>query len=160
PGVDPQVVPVKGSDPATRGADSFAQQTQAMQDVAFQKLHQESLRARREALERSQAGGKDAMEKAVAVLEAFKSHGGESNLESDRATLLRRPIDSEIQKYKTLKSQGEWASLIKEKNDKVYQDEMRRVLKTENTRQEVTKLMDQYKSLLKECKYDDAVMFA
>jgi type II secretory pathway component GspD/PulD (secretin) len=94
------------------------------------------------------------------ILQAHKTRIEESGLEPERATMLRRPIDSELQKYKTLKAQKDWEQLIKDKNDKVLKGEAHRAAAEENKRSEVGRLMDSYKQFLKEGKYDDAVTFA
>jgi type II secretory pathway component GspD/PulD (secretin) len=155
PGRDGKVVQTVNT--TTTGADNFASQLQAMQSVQWQKLHQEGIKARQQALE---LFGNGKTTEALNVLQDYKARIEDSGLEPERVTMLRRPIDSELQKYKTLKAQKDWEQVIKERNLTVLKGEERRALAEENKRQEVTRQMDQYKTFLKEGKYEDAVLVA
>src|SRR5205807_8528314 len=85
--------------------ETYAQQIQALQEVQFQKLRDEGLRVQREAIDRAQAGETD---RAIQLLENYLESLKGAQLESQRVALLRRPVESRLQNFKTLKAQQDF----------------------------------------------------
>src|SRR5205814_55556 len=65
--------------------DSYAQQIKDMQEVKFQALRNEGIRAQQEAMERLQAGKTD---QAIEVLQSYRARVTESGLETESAARL------------------------------------------------------------------------
>src|SRR5262249_26683067 len=86
----------------------YAKQVQAMQEIKFQQLRDEGLRVQREATERFQAGDTDG---ALEMLQSYSISLRESNVDPDRAVLLRRPVDARLQQFRTLKAQKDYETL-------------------------------------------------
>jgi type II secretory pathway component GspD/PulD (secretin) len=150
--------PNQGSNQPTNVNDKeFAQQVKDMQEVKFQALRNEGIRAQQEAMERVQTGK---MDQAIEILQGYRARVSESGLESESAARLVRPIEKRVQDLKTLKSQKEWEQIAREKSDKVSKNEAKRVAAEDTKRKSVTELMETYQTFVKEGKYDDAVMYA
>lgn len=149
------VVPVAGA--AAGSSENFAQQIQQMQEIKLQQFRKKSIEAQQDAMSRLQAGQPD---EAIEILEGFRGQLDSSGLEPEKVTLLRRPVEKRIQDFKALKAQGEWEALRRDKGEKVFAAQSKQALQQENTRKQVGELMDQYKTFLREAKYDDAVVFA
>ncbi|HJT78857.1 MAG TPA: hypothetical protein VJ739_16755, partial [Gemmataceae bacterium] len=147
--------------PAAAGASAPDQDvlkiTQAMQDVKFQQLRQEGLEVQREAAERFKAGDTS---RAIDVLQEYEATLGTTQLDADRVALLRRPIESRLLTFKTLKAQRDFEGETLKKHQSAKDFQTNRALTERNKQQKVAELMQQYSSFYKEGKYKEAEMYA
>jgi type II secretory pathway component GspD/PulD (secretin)/tetratricopeptide (TPR) repeat protein len=143
--------------PAAALEQTYAQQVQAMQDIEFQSMRDKGLRAQREATARAQAGQLD---EALDELERYLADLKETKLESDRLAMLRRPIESRYQQFKTLKAQQDLEHLRTSDMQKFTDNRLRQVKAEEMKEKQVTDLMRQSNALYKEGKYAEAQVAA
>jgi type II secretory pathway component GspD/PulD (secretin) len=140
----------------TQPAGDFAAEVSAMQEIKFQQLHEQANSTLREATSVFSSNP----DEAIDILSHFKGQIDDSGLDRDRVTLLRRPIDSRIEQFKTLKAQQEFNRLARERretvNNKRFKDQKAEEAKVQGVRE----LLDQYKRLEKEGKYREAEMCA
>src|SRR5206468_2019388 len=76
-----------------------------MEDIVFQKLRQEGLDLQKKALDASKAGDFDT---AMQMLSEFSARLNEVELSSERMAYLKRPVDRNIDQYKTLKAKADF----------------------------------------------------
>src|SRR5262249_45202877 len=123
--------------PANVSGTEFVQQVKDMQEVKFQALRNEGIRAQQEAMERVQTGK---MDQAIEILQGYRARVTESGLESESAARLVRPIEKRMQDLKTLKSQKEWEQIAREKSDKVFKKEAQKVALEDSKHKTVSEL--------------------
>ena len=138
-------------------ADDYARQVDAMQQIKFQAMRNQGLEAMRDATERFQAGATD---QALEILNDYKNQLEDSGLEPERVAMLRRPVDSRLQQFKTMKAAAEFDQLAKQKMAMVRNHQNHIVLAEEQKQKQVKELMRQYSALMKEAKYREAEMAA
>lgn len=136
---------------------SFSQQVSAMQEVQFQKLRNDGLQAQRTAVERYRAGDP---ERAIEVLREHLDSLNNTNLEPGRLALLKRPIESRLEQFKSLKMRDELERLQASNHETFESMQQKRQLAEQMKQEKVAELMKQYKTLYKEGKYQDAEMVA
>jgi type II secretory pathway component GspD/PulD (secretin)/tetratricopeptide (TPR) repeat protein len=136
---------------------SYADQVRAMQEVKFQQLREESLRVRREAYERFQAGETD---KALESLQDFTARLRDAQIEPEKVALLKRPVEAQVQQFKTIKSQKDFETTSKNAHDTATASIQRQLLNEQNKQKQVAELMKQYNAFMKEGKYKEAEMYA
>jgi type II secretory pathway component GspD/PulD (secretin) len=131
--------------------------TQAMQDVKFQQLRQQGLEVQREAAERFRTGD---TERAVELLQQYAESLSTVQLDSDRIALLRRPIESRLLTFRTLKAQRAYEDERFNGKRAVVEGMSRTEMTQRNKKEKVAKLMQQYDAFYKEGKYQEAEMYA
>jgi len=140
----------------TQPAGDFAAEVSAMQEIKFQQLREEAIHIQQEATRVFSSNHDEALD----ILAHFKGQLEDSGLDADRVTLLRRPIESRIEQFKTLKAQDEFNRLARERHDAVTNKHLKDEKAEEAKVQGVKELLDQYKRLEKEGKYREAEMCA
>lgn len=136
--------------------DNLMESYTAMEDVIFQKLRFQSLELQRKAID---LFGSGQTEQAISLLNDYLEQLGRTQLEAERLTLLRKPIENRIQQYRTLQAQkviqgSQEIMLAGGHNEGRYQ------LNIIKTQEEVAGLMKQYRTLMKEGKPKEALQFA
>jgi type II secretory pathway component GspD/PulD (secretin) len=152
----PQVADAVPAANAQPSAD-LTKQVLAMQEVQFQALRSDGLEAQRRAMELFKAGDTD---RALEVLEEYRVNLTNSKLDSERIALLRRPIDSRYQQFKTLKHQRDFEKLQASQTDELNKKHVQEILHDEEMHKQVAELMKQYRTLYKEGKYEEAQVAA
>jgi type II secretory pathway component GspD/PulD (secretin) len=136
---------------------TYLQQVEAMRSVKMQKMRDEQFRAEKEANKLANTGD---TEHAIEVLQEFLSRVPESGLDPNSAALVRRPVETKLQQYRTLDAQN---------RIKYAQDGAVRLAKhnheqkgvAEQTKQaRMKELMDKYNDLYKKAKYREAEVYA
>ena len=128
-----------------------------MQQIKFQAMRKQGLEAMQDATERFQAGSTD---RALEILHQYKNQLEDSGLEPERVAMLRRPVDSRLQQFKTMKAAAEFDQLAKQKMAMARNHQSHIVLAEEQKQKQVKELMAQYSALTKEAKYREAEMAA
>ncbi|HEY1860929.1 MAG TPA: hypothetical protein VGG61_11270 [Gemmataceae bacterium] len=137
----------------TDSQPDYLTQVQAMQEVKFQKLREEGLKAQRLSAECFKNGETD---RALEILNDYLGGLNETQLDAERLTLLKRPVEARLSTLKLMKGQRDQQTAIaKEKSDHI--DSRASLAKAEQNKQaEMAKLMKQYNILYKEGKYEAA----
>jgi type II secretory pathway component GspD/PulD (secretin) len=154
------VVQASNNDTATApaaGADNFAGQVQAMQEVKFQQMRADGIKAQQQAVELF--NGKKPGE-AIDVLNGYRGRLDDSGLDADKVTLLRRPVEARVQEYKKYKAQLEFEAVAKDAHTKAQNKVLQRTINEQEKKKQVAELMDKYKTFHKEGKYKEAEMWA
>jgi type II secretory pathway component GspD/PulD (secretin) len=136
---------------------TYAQQVQAMQEVKLQQLRTENLRVLKESQEKFTAGETD---KALEMLQDYLGTLRDSGVDQEKVAQLRRPVESKLQAFKTMKSQRDFEKLLASQHESAQQMKARLVLNEENKQKQVKELMAQYNALFKEGKYKEAEVYA
>jgi type II secretory pathway component GspD/PulD (secretin)/tetratricopeptide (TPR) repeat protein len=137
--------------------ETYSQQVQALQEVQFQKLRDEGLRVQREAMERAQAGETD---RAIQLLETYLEGLKGAQLEPQRVALLRRPVESRLQNFKTLKAQQDFEA-ARSGDKKTFVELRESQAKAEQHKQQlVMEQMKKYHAAYKEGRYAEAETYA
>jgi type II secretory pathway component GspD/PulD (secretin) len=131
--------------------------TQAMQDIKFQQLRQQGLEVQREAAERFRSGDTD---RAVELLQEYVENLSTTQLDADRVALLRRPIESRLLTFKTLKAQRAFEDEAYKGRQAVAASRSKTEMTKINKEKKVAELMQQYKSFYEQAKYKEAEMYA
>jgi type II secretory pathway component GspD/PulD (secretin)/tetratricopeptide (TPR) repeat protein len=139
--------------PARTLEGDFAQQVKAMQEVEFQKLRSDGLQVQSEAMKRFQSGETD---RALDMLRDYTTRVSDSGLDTEKQSLLRRPIEARLQQLTKLKHQRDFekeqASLQTGKTDEI----KRQFVNEEEKKKQIAQLMKQYNTFFKEGKYKEA----
>jgi type II secretory pathway component GspD/PulD (secretin) len=137
--------------------ETYSQQVQALQEVQFQRLRDKGLQVQRDAMERFQAGETD---RAIQVLETYLDGLKDSHLDAPKVAMLRRPVESRLQNFKTLKSQQDFetaragdAKTFVELREKQSRAEMHK-------QQQVGEQMKLYHEAYKQARYEEALTYA
>jgi type II secretory pathway component GspD/PulD (secretin) len=136
---------------------SLAQQTQAMQNVRFQKLREEGLKARSDATAAFRAGETD---RALNILQDYMDSVRSADIDPANIAMLLRPVEARFQELKTLKAHADWEKLQASKDNMVNEKMRHTYLVEEKKKEEVAQLVEQFHTLFKEGKYSDAEMYA
>jgi type II secretory pathway component GspD/PulD (secretin)/tetratricopeptide (TPR) repeat protein len=140
------------------GQDSdFAQQVQAMQEIKFQKLRDDGLKAQSEATKRFQAGETD---RALEVLKDYQSGLNHTDLDPEKVALLRRPVEARYEQLTMLKHQRDFEKMQVDQQNSSQNSIARARLADEEKKKQIVELMKQYKTFYKEGKYQDAEKYA
>jgi type II secretory pathway component GspD/PulD (secretin) len=135
---------------------SYAQQVQALQEIQFQKLRDEGLRAQREATDRFRADP----DQAIDILQEYLDSLREAELAPDRVALLQRPVEARLQQLRALRQQQAYERQQAGRQETFSQIKTREARLEEHKQQEVAELMKQYHDFYKEGKYKEAEMAA
>ncbi len=140
------------SDPRT-GPQSLLKQTEAQQQVAFQKLREEELKVESAATQRF---GKGETQEAIQDLQNFIDKAKKSELDPAKIALLTRPAETRIERFKVLEHQTQF--LVKEARDlRNFKNSMNQeALMKQHKEEEVAALLKTYKQLVAEHRYGDA----
>jgi type II secretory pathway component GspD/PulD (secretin) len=137
-------------------ADNF-ERFKALEEIQFQQLREEGLRAQREAMDRFRAG--DAA-MAMDILRDYTARLADTRLDPEKVALLRRPVESRLQQFRTLKAQRDFEQEQAAGFPNATGTERAR----ENDRQkrdtEIAELLRQFQTLYHEGKYKQAEMIA
>ncbi len=137
--------------------ESYGQQVQALQEVQFQSLRDKGLQVQREAMERFQAGETD---RAIQLLENYLDGLKNCQLDAPKVALLRRPVDSRLQNFKTLKSQQDFET-ARSGDHKTFVELRERQAQAELHKQkQVAEQMKLYHQAYKEARYAEALTYA
>lgn len=138
--------------------EDLLKQAQAIREIEFQKLRSEVNTTQSKAIERFQVGDRDQALEMLSDLSTRLSQNTE--LSAEKITLLKRPVDDRIQKFRTLKAQMELAeerdNSVKAAKDHVAKAAMAR----ENKDKKVAELMAQYEVLFRDNKSVEAMRVA
>jgi type II secretory pathway component GspD/PulD (secretin) len=137
--------------------ETYSQQVQALQEVQFQKLRDEGLRAQREAMDRFQAGETD---RAIQLLQNYLDGLKTSQLEGPKMALLRRPVESRLQNLKALKSQQDFETARAGDKESFNKLRERQASAEQHKQQQVAEQMKLYHQAYKEARYAEAVTYA
>ena len=138
-------------------ADDYARQVDAFQQIKFQAMRNQGLEAMKDATERFQV---------ALPTKPWKSCTSTRTSSKTRvwrlsASLrLRRPVDSRLQQFKTMKAAAEFDQLAKQKMAMARNHQNHLVLAEEQKQKQIKELMRQYTALMKEAKYREAEMAA
>jgi type II secretory pathway component GspD/PulD (secretin) len=127
--------------------------TQAMQDVKFQQLRADGLAVQREAAERFKAGD---TARAIDILQEYEAQLSTTQLDADRVALLRRPIESRLLTFRTLKAQRDFEGETMKQHQNAQDFQRKAAITEKNKQQKVAGLMQQYNAFYKEGKYTQA----
>ena len=127
--------------------------TEAMRQIKFQQLRADGLDVQRRAQEKASANQTEA---AIDMLQQYLNGLDNEQLEPTQLTLLRKPVESRLQKFKIMQIQDGVAKA--DAGDKELQDKHRRdKISAERTKeQNVAELMKQFNDALKAGKYPEA----
>jgi type II secretory pathway component GspD/PulD (secretin) len=156
------VAHVSDQAPAAAGSRAGSEQdllkiTQAMQDIKFQQLREEGLKVQSEAAARFRAGDS---ERAVEILQEYVQNLSTVQLDNDRLALLRRPIESRLLTFKTLKAQRAFENDQLGSKHQAAATRDKVATAQRNKQEKVAQLMDQYNAFYKDAKYKEAEMYA
>jgi type II secretory pathway component GspD/PulD (secretin) len=137
------------------GEDPF-NSVRAMEDVLFQKLYEESRKAQSQAMAQVKAGD---TAQAMDTLKEYLGQLDRTQLDPDKVGLIKKQIEKRMQDYRTIQAQTNLAKAATNLNEGHWDEgkQRRKILKTQ---EQVVELMDQYRSLMKEGKYKDALLAA
>jgi type II secretory pathway component GspD/PulD (secretin) len=145
--------PTPGKAKATDAPSDYLSQVQAMQEVKFQKLRDDGLNAQRQSADAFKAGDTD---RALQVLDEYLGRLPESQLDAERVTLLRRPVQARLEQFKMMKAQRDQQT----KNEQAMLDKdnsrAEKFHSEENKQAQVAKLMKEFHNLMKDGKYSEA----
>ena len=137
--------------------ESYGQQVQALQEVQFQSMRDKGLQIQREAMERFQAGETD---RAIQLLENYLDGLKNCQLDAPKVALLRRPVDSRLQNFKTLKSQQDFET-ARAGDKKTFIELRERQEKADLHKQrQVAEQMKLYHQAYKEARYAEALTYS
>jgi type II secretory pathway component GspD/PulD (secretin) len=156
PGADVGTAHVSDN-PKTDVAPDLMKTAQAMQDIKFQQLRQQGLEAQREAADRFKIGDTD---RALEVLQDYAQSLNNTQLDSDRVTLLKRPIDARLLQFKTLKAQRDFEKSVLSQRTGQGQEQSKLALLEKNKQDKVAELMKQNEAAYRDAKYREAEMYA
>src|SRR5262249_11148284 len=81
---------------------NFAQKVNALQEIQFQRLREEAIKAQREATESMRNKEPD---RALEILNAFLDDLGRSSLDPQKAALIRRQVEDRVQQFTLARDQ-------------------------------------------------------
>lgn len=143
--------------PAAKPADDQAEQLKAMQDVRYQALQLENIKVLQEAQERFRVGETD---RALELLNDQLSALREAQLDPQRIAKLRRPVESQLERFRALKAQRDVEKLQASQVESFYKSKQRELLAEESKKKQLAELNRQYRAFMKEGKYKEAEMLA
>jgi type II secretory pathway component GspD/PulD (secretin) len=132
---------------------SLLQATQAKNQVLFQQLRTDGLKAQNEAAEKFRTGQTDL---ALQILDEYLDRLTQTQLEPNQMAMLRRPIESRKSQFMLLKAQAELRDRTTVAKDQASQALGQIQLNEENKQKKVADLMKKYSVLLKEGKIEEA----
>ena len=153
PGLNPPGTARVGGDPKS-SADSMASQVEAMNRIQFQKLRTEGLKILTDA---NTAFGRGETDIAMQMLVDYSTRVRASNLEPSNVSMLLRPIDSRMEVFRKLKGNTDAIARINRDNQEAKQYVASHSGTAEEQRKdEVKRLFEKYRTLVKAQKYVEA----
>ena len=157
PSPEPTQVHALDAPGTARAADSaganLLKATEAMRQVKFQELRADGLAAQRNAQAKAAVGQTDA---AIDVLKNYLAGLDEQQLDPAQMSLLRRPVESRLEKFKILKIQEDMAAADAGNKDAVAKHAAEKITAQRNKEEKVAELMKQFNAHIKEGKYAEA----
>lgn len=150
-------LPATPMNPPMPGADNYAAQLKALQQVEFQRLRAEGLKVQREAQTKFGKGETDA---AIQMLQEYQAKVKEAQLDPTDQAMLQRPIEYRVQHFKVLKSQRDSELALSNRRTNREQIEANRARERDAKYKTVADLMKQYHGLMEEKKFSDAELLA
>src|SRR5262245_57475320 len=150
-------LPATPMNPPMPGADNYAAQLKALQQVEFQRLRAEGLKVQREAQAKFTKGETDA---AIQLLQEYQAKVKEAQLDPTDQAMLQRPIEYRVQHFKVLKSQRDSELALTNRRTNREQIEASRARDRDAKYKSVADLMKQYHGLMEEKKFSDAELLA
>ena len=153
PGITPPGNARVGSDPTRGGADSVANQVDAMRKVQFQKLRSDGLKIQSDA---QAAFGRGETDLAIQMLVDYANRVRAGNLEPASVAMLLRPIESRLEMFQVMKGQAD--ALARQSQETRDAKEMitGRGAAEEQRKAEVASLVRKYHTLVKSGNYSEA----
>jgi type II secretory pathway component GspD/PulD (secretin) len=143
--------------PTAAGADNYAQQMKALQQIEFQRQREEGLKAQREASARFAKGETDA---ALQVLSDYLDKLKSAPLDKTQLEMLKRPVEFRYQSLKVLKAQKDAEVSLALRGQKLRDKQAARVEAEEAKFKQVAELMKQFHKLMDDGKFKEAEMTA
>ncbi len=136
---------------------NYAEQVSALQEVQFQKLRDDGLKAQREAVERLRNG--DAGQ-ALEILQEYLNTLKDAQLAPEKMALLQRPVEARLRQFKQLKAQQDFEKEKVASKDSFNNVMQRETQLEEHKKKQVAELMEKYHKLREQAKYAEAEMAA
>ncbi len=136
---------------------SYAQQVNALQEVQFQKLRDDCLKAQRDAVERLRNGE---TAQALEILQEFLNSLKDVQLELEKVSLLQKPVEARLRQFKQLKAQQDFEKEKGASKDSFNTMMQREAQLEEHKKKQVAELMEKYHKLYEQAKYAEAEMVA
>ncbi|HBI41705.1 MAG TPA: hypothetical protein DDY78_02480, partial [Planctomycetales bacterium] len=157
PSPQPTLVHWPDAPGTARAADdagaNLLKSTEAMRQVKFQALRADGLNVQRDAQAKASVGQTDA---AIDLLKGYLATLDEQQLDPAQMSLLRRPVESRLQKFKILKIQEDVASADSSGKDAATKNAANKVTAQRNKEEKVAELMKQFNGFMKESKWPEA----
>ncbi len=150
-------LPATPMNPPMPGADNYANQLKALQQVEFQRLRAEGLKVQREAQLKFSKGETDA---AIQLLQEYQAKVKEAQLDPTDLAMLQRPVEYRLQHFKVLKSQRDSEMVLTSRRTNREQIEADKAREREKKFKTVAELMKQYNGLMDDKKFQDAELLA
>lgn len=139
------------------GDSDLIKTTKAMRNIQFQAFRDESMKVRAEA---NKLFRDNDTEGAADVLQSFRLKLKESQLDAEQIALLERPIESQLSKFKLMKSQADLergpALAAADAHGRVKQ----KLLAEQNKQKQVAELLRQFNTYYHDGKYKEAEAYA
>jgi len=136
--------------------DSF-EKLRALEEIQFQQLREDGLRAQREANERARAGDLAA---AMDILRDFSARLKDTPLDSEKVVVLNRQIEGRLQQFRTLKAQRDFEKEQSGGFANASSAEHTREMEKHKRDAEVAALLKEFGTLYHDGKYAQAQMKA
>src|SRR5439155_24382432 len=146
-------VSAQGTATASNGSEALTDKVKAMEDIQFQQMREEGLVVQREAMNRFKAGEQD---RALELLQDYIAKVGESRLDPERVTLLRRQAEARMQTFRTLKAQQTFEVMQKQNLASGPKALQHRAELEKQKQDQVAELLKQSREFYKQGKYTDA----
>jgi hypothetical protein len=137
--------------------NNFAAKVAGLQEIQFQHMREEGLKAQRDAIESMRRGEAD---RALEILNAYLDDLGRTNLDPNKAAMLRRGVESRAQQFSAAREQMLKATADKDRADTFKTMMNSKVQADEQKRELVKQQMKQYNDLFKAGKYREAELCA
>ena len=150
--------PGQKSMPAGAGdTNNFANKVAGLQEIQFQHMRDEGLKAQREAIESMRRGEAD---RALEILNAYLDDLGRANLDPGKAAMLRRGVENRAQQFGAAREQMLKATADKDRADTFKTMMSKRVKDDQQKHDLVAAQMKQYSELYHQGKYREAELCA
>ena len=133
--------------------DSLAAQVHAMQEIEYQALRDDGLKAQSQAIQQWERGETDG---ALETLDAYMKKVKASKLDATSVARLQKPIEIKLSSFKLLKAQKDDVTRITSAKDHFLGERSKEFTAEQKKQQQVKDLMKEYNALYKEGKYAEA----
>lgn len=136
---------------------NFAQKVAGLQEIQFQHMREEGLKAQREAIESMRRGEAD---RALEILNAYLDDLGRSSLDPGKTAMLRKGVENRVQQFTAARDQMAKATADKDRSE-TFKSMMNKKMNADQQKKElVASQMKQYHDLYKQGKYKEAELAA